>query len=70
MSIFSEANLKQHEQWLHMLRVEEMRASNPADTQRILSKIEEGVFRTYVSPTNQTSQLFALTMLTSWLTEN
>ncbi|CAJ1435119.1 unnamed protein product [Effrenium voratum] len=41
MSIFSEANLKQHEQWLHMLRVEEMRASNPADTQRILSKIED-----------------------------
>ena len=39
MSIYSEANLKEHEGWLQGLKVETMKASNASDTQLILSKI-------------------------------
>ncbi|CAL1166605.1 unnamed protein product [Cladocopium goreaui] len=41
MSIYSEANLKEHEGWLQHLKVETMSASNPSDTELILSKIDD-----------------------------
>ncbi|CAE7632775.1 unnamed protein product, partial [Symbiodinium sp. CCMP2456] len=41
MRTLSQENLSQYECWLHCLKVEEMSASNPADTELILSKIED-----------------------------
>lgn len=41
MIIFSEENLKKHEVWLHDLKVQEMKASNPQDVAFILSKIDD-----------------------------
>jgi len=41
MRTLSQENLTQYEMWLHCLKVEEMSASNPADTELILSKIED-----------------------------
>ncbi|CAK9023250.1 unnamed protein product [Durusdinium trenchii] len=41
MSIFSEGNLREHEEWLHLLKVEQMKASNPSDTELILAKIDD-----------------------------
>eukprot|EP00435_Cladocopium_sp_Y103_P070289 s99_g35.t1 len=41
MIIFSEENLKREEVWLHHLKVQEMKASNPADVKFILSKIDD-----------------------------
>lgn len=41
MIIFSEENLKREEVWLHHLKVQEMKASNPADAKFILSKIDD-----------------------------
>ncbi|CAE7441076.1 unnamed protein product [Symbiodinium sp. CCMP2592] len=41
MRTLSQENLNQYELWLHCLKVEEMSASNPADTELILSKIED-----------------------------
>jgi len=41
MNIFAQENLKQHDEFLKGLKVEEMRASNPDDTALILSRIDD-----------------------------
>mgnify|MGYP002803525004 FL=1 len=41
MIILSEENLKRQEAWLHHLKVQEMKASNPSDVKFILSKIDD-----------------------------
>mmetsp|Transcript_48249 Transcript_48249/g.90303 ORF Transcript_48249/g.90303 Transcript_48249/m.90303 type:complete len:181 (-) Transcript_48249:19-561(-) len=41
MRIFSEANLQEQQGWLHELKVQEMKASNLADIELILSKIDD-----------------------------